>query len=52
MNLGNFLPEESKSDFTARNVVVGTVIKLFIKDTDPPKEKGLLLSEALKTNYY
>lgn len=43
MNLGDFLPEEWRSDFTARNVVVGTVIKLFVKDTDPPKEKRFVV---------
>lgn len=43
MNLGDFLPEEWKSDFTGRNVVVGTVIKLFVKDTNPPKEKRFVV---------
>lgn len=43
MSLSNLFPEEFKEDFAKRNIKIGTVIKVFVTDTHPPKEKRLIL---------
>ncbi len=42
-SLGDLLPEEFKKKFAAQNITVGTVIKCFVKNTNPPKEKRFVV---------
>lgn len=41
--LGDFFPESFKNDFARRNLKIGTVLKLHIKNTKPPKEKRFIV---------
>lgn len=43
MKLGEFFPEAFKSDYARRNLEVGSVLKLYVKDTKPPKEKRFII---------
>ncbi|MFZ4525425.1 MAG: hypothetical protein ACOYOE_07735 [Chlorobium sp.] len=43
MSLGEFFPEVFKADFARRNLEVGSVLKLYVKDTKPPKEKRFII---------
>ncbi|TDQ11733.1 hypothetical protein [Pedobacter metabolipauper] len=46
MLLADLIPEEFKNGFAERNVEIGSVIKVFVTDTTPPKEKRLILVGA------
>lgn len=58
MNLGDLFPDEWKQDYTERNLSVGTVVKLHVKDTNPPKEKRFVIvgftqdNKVIATLYY
>jgi hypothetical protein len=43
MSLSSLFPEEFKEGFAKRNLKIGSVIKVFVTDTHPPKEKRLIL---------
>lgn len=43
MNLGSYFPERYREAFAGRNIEIGSVIKLFVKDTHPPKEKRFIV---------
>lgn len=43
MSLGDFFPDELREGFGTRNLKVGSVIKLKVKDTNPPKEKRFIV---------
>lgn len=43
MDLSNFLPDDFKKDFTSRNLKIGTVLRLSVKDTNPPKIKRFIV---------
>ena len=43
MNLGNHFPKGYREEYAERNIEIGSVIKLFVKDTDPPKEKRFIV---------
>ncbi len=46
MSLADLIPEELRDGFAKRNIQIGSVIKVFITDTTPPKEKRLILVGA------
>jgi hypothetical protein len=43
MNLGDYFPKENTKAYVERNIKVGTVIKLYVSDTKPPKEKRFII---------
>jgi len=43
MNLGEQFPDDLKKEFAGRSVKIGSVIKLHVYDTTPPKEKRVVL---------
>lgn len=43
MSLADYFPEHLRKGYAARNLSVGTVLKLRVKDTNPPKEKRLIV---------
>ncbi len=43
MSLGEFFPEAFKADYARRNLEVGSVLKLYVTDTKPPKEKRFII---------
>lgn len=43
MNLGDYFPEELIDGYLKRSLKVGTVLKLFVYDTTPPKEKRFIV---------
>lgn len=42
-NLGDFFPDKLKKNFAEQNITVGTVIKCFVRNTNPPKEKRFVV---------
>ena len=42
-SLGDSFPQELKNEFVSRNIKSGVVIKAFVTDTKPPKEKRFIL---------
>jgi hypothetical protein len=46
MSLSDLFSEEFKAGFAERNVTIGSVVKVFVSDTNPPKEKRLILVGA------
>lgn len=46
MSLADHIPDELKEGFAARNIQIGSVIKVYVNDTNPPKEKRLILVGA------
>lgn len=42
-SVGDLFPDDFKSGFAKRKVVPGSVIKAFVKDTNPPKEKRFIV---------
>jgi len=42
-SLADAFPEEERRRFAADNLTIGTVIKAFVSDTRPPKEKRLII---------
>ncbi|WEK18858.1 MAG: hypothetical protein P0Y49_18955 [Candidatus Pedobacter colombiensis] len=43
MNLADAFGEEAKREFAQNCIVVGKVIKCFVEDTNPPKEKRFII---------
>jgi len=43
MSLGDFFPDSFKEEFARRNLQVGSVLKLHVKETNPPKEKRFII---------
>lgn len=43
MSFADLIPDELKAGFAERNVKIGSVIKAYVTDTNPPKEKRLVL---------
>jgi hypothetical protein len=41
--LGNFFSEEDRKKFAEANITPGTVLKCFVKNTNPPKEKRFVV---------
>jgi hypothetical protein len=42
-SLGDFFPDDLKKNFAKQNITIGTVIKCFVKNTNPPKEKRFVV---------
>ncbi|HEY8930453.1 MAG TPA: hypothetical protein VIM55_14730 [Mucilaginibacter sp.] len=42
-SLADAFPEDKRRRFAADNLAIGTVIKAFVSDTTPPKEKRLII---------
>lgn len=42
-SLGDFFSDDLRKDFSRRNVKVGSVLKLKVKDTNPPKVKIFII---------
>ena len=42
-SLGNFFPDDLKDEFSRRNVKVGSILRLKVKDTIPPKIKIFII---------
>lgn len=43
MSLGDLFPDSFKSEFASRNIEIGTVLRLSVKDTTPPKIKRFIV---------
>ena len=43
MSLGDFFPETFRQEYASRNLEIGSVLKLYVKDTKPPKEKRFIV---------
>ncbi len=43
MSLSDSFPEDYKKEFAQRNLKIGSVIRLYVRDTNPPKEKRFIL---------
>jgi hypothetical protein len=43
MSLGDYFPKEIQEDYKNRILKVGTVLKLYVSDTNPPKEKRFIV---------
>lgn len=43
MDLSDFLPSDFRKDFASRNLKIGTVLRLSVKDTKPPKIKRFIV---------
>ncbi len=43
MSLADSFPDEYKNKFAERNIKVGVVVRVHVKDANPPKEKRLIL---------
>jgi hypothetical protein len=41
--LADAFSDDQKEEFAKRNLKIGSVIKVFVDDTKPPKEKRLVL---------
>lgn len=41
--IGDSFPKELKEEFSNRNLKAGCVIKCFVNDTNPPKEKRFIV---------
>ena len=50
MNLGDLFPNEWKSEYSVRNLKVGAIVKLHVKDTTPPKEKRFIIVGFTENN--
>ncbi|MGQ7856626.1 hypothetical protein ACUN24_20505 [Pedobacter sp. WC2501] len=46
MSFADLIPDELKEGFAERNIQIGSVIKVYVTDTNPPKEKRLILVGA------
>jgi hypothetical protein len=42
-NLGDFFSDDLKNKFATQNIKPGAVIKCFVKNTNPPKEKRFII---------
>lgn len=43
MSLSDSFPENFRKEFAERNLKIGSVIRVHVKDTNPPKEKRFIL---------
>lgn len=43
MPISDSFPDELKKEFAERNLKIGSVIRVYVQDTIPPKEKRLIL---------
>ena len=43
MDLSDYLPDDFKKDFASRNLKIGSVLRLRVKDTTPPKIKRFIV---------
>ena len=43
MSLSDSFPDGFKKDFAQRNLKIGSVIRLYLGDTNPPKQKRFIL---------
>ena len=43
MNLGDFFPEELKKNNSEKELIIGSVLRLHVKDTYPPKTKRFII---------
>lgn len=43
MSLGDHFPNDLQDDYLKRSLKVGSVLKLFVNDTTPPKEKRFIV---------
>jgi hypothetical protein len=43
MSLGDHFPQDLQNDYLKRSLKVGSVLKLFVNDTTPPKEKRFIV---------
>jgi hypothetical protein len=43
MSLSDYFPEEIQNNYKERALKVGAVLKLFVSDTNPPKEKRFIV---------
>lgn len=43
MSLGDHFPQDLQDDYLKRSLKVGSVLKLFVNDTTPPKEKRFIV---------
>jgi hypothetical protein len=43
MSIADLIPEELREGFAERNIQIGSVVKVYVTDTNPPKEKRLIL---------
>lgn len=43
MSLSDCFPENYRKEFAERNLKIGSVIRVYVKDTNPPKEKRFIL---------
>lgn len=43
MSLGDHFPKEFQHEHTERTLKIGMVLKLFVNDTTPPKEKRFII---------
>jgi hypothetical protein len=43
MSLGDHFPKDFQNDYTERALKIGMVLKLFVNDTKPPKEKRFIV---------
>jgi len=50
-NLGDFFPHKIKKKFAREKLKPGTVLRLFVKDTVPPKIKRLIIIAVDNENY-
>ena len=42
-SLGNFFSNDFRKNFAHRNIAKGSVIKCFVRNTNPPKEKRFVI---------
>jgi hypothetical protein len=53
MSLSASFSEDLRNEFAKRNLKIGTVIRVFVNDTNPPKEKRLILvGQSYDTLYF
>lgn len=43
MSLSDSFPENFRNEFAQRNLKIGSVIRVYVEDTNPPKEKRFIL---------
>ncbi|MET7259323.1 hypothetical protein [Dyadobacter fermentans] len=43
MNLGELLPEKLRDEYATRKIQIGSVIRMYVQDTNPPKEKRFVI---------
>lgn len=43
MSLSDSFPENYRKDFAQKNLKIGSVIRIYVEDTNPPKEKRFIL---------